>query len=566
MADNSGKSSERVAAGLKGTLHNPNVGGEAKERAIQRLNDMGVSTEGSEPIKAVSTGKVSGIVDEIPKDEAEFKAPDVLGIDPEDDEYEFKPITAEERDEDLQMQNDTEQPSLKRRRVDSGSVLGPDGFAISKLSSKPGRATIPLFDSAFEATKKPRKQDVIRTNNPLDPSLLKPKSSTAIPHKPVQRPAFVLDSQLSSSKDTDNFRRTPAKSTIKAALVTSASGNKSMTKPPASTLSEAQGQSLLHETQAISENSSPTKPISKSRNPILLPKPDRTPAKTLLKPLVPPRLPTHKPVVGQKALPLPPPIHLPSFTTPSKPLRTIATTRVARATDLSTENGAAELASIVLQNPAVLETADTPEIKSGLDLSPQKSNPFGRAPKFVRNGLAAHAASLLSHANTSLALWAKEYSTLTRFPKPDLRLRVIRVFHRPSQQTHAKSNVGLALCRLLHNQSLLTRNERLSAVTEFPVLDVDEDNPSSSMSLVLFSFPSHPSSSSTPIRNPATFEEDVEFWIWKPWRTLTLNSSQLHSLSASNSGSAQDDGSGAVESIALFSDRFVCYRARTDVD
>ncbi|KAJ3797994.1 hypothetical protein GGU11DRAFT_821717 [Lentinula aff. detonsa] len=101
MADNSSKSSERVAAGLNGTLHNPNVGGEAKERAIQRLNDMGVSTEGSEPIKAVSTGKVSGIVDEVPKDEAEFKSPDVLGTDPEDDEYEFKPISAEERDEDL---------------------------------------------------------------------------------------------------------------------------------------------------------------------------------------------------------------------------------------------------------------------------------------------------------------------------------------------------------------------------------------------------------------------------------------------------------------------------------
>ncbi|KAJ4000613.1 hypothetical protein F5050DRAFT_1803954 [Lentinula boryana] len=466
------------------------------------------------------------------------------------------------------MQNDTEQPSLKRRRVDSGSLMGPDGFAISKLSSKPGRATIPLFDSAFEATKKSRKQDVSKTNNPLDPSLLKPKSSTAIPHKPVQRPAFILDSHLSSSKVTDNFRRTPAKSTIKAALapITPASGDKSMTRPPAPALSEAQGHLLLHEIQAISENSTSTKPTSKSRFPIILPKPDRTPAKTLLKPLVPPRLPTHKPVVGQKALPLPPPIHLPSCISPSKPLRTIATTRVARATDLSTENGAAELASIVLQNPVVLETADIPEIKSGLDLSPQKSNPFGRAPKFVRNGLAAHAASLLSHANTSLALWAKEYSTLTRFPKPDLRLRVIRVFHRPSQQTHAKSNVGLALCRLLHNQSLLTKNERLSAVTEFPVLDVDEDNPSSSMVLVLFSFPSHPSSSSTPIRNPATFEEDVEFWIWKPWRTLTLNSSQLHSLSASNSGLAQDDGSGAVESIALFCDRFGCYRARTDVD
>ncbi|KAJ3785987.1 hypothetical protein GGU10DRAFT_375310 [Lentinula aff. detonsa] len=55
------RASSALQPDLKATLHNPNVGGEAKERAIQRLNDMGVSTEGSEPIKAVSTGKVSGM-------------------------------------------------------------------------------------------------------------------------------------------------------------------------------------------------------------------------------------------------------------------------------------------------------------------------------------------------------------------------------------------------------------------------------------------------------------------------------------------------------------------------
>ncbi|KAJ3975407.1 hypothetical protein EV361DRAFT_888928 [Lentinula raphanica] len=89
MSDNSGKSSERVAAGLKATLHNPNTGAEAKERALNRLNDMGVQVEEREPIKAA-------------KDEAEFGAPNVLGSDPQDDEYEFKPVTADERDEDLE--------------------------------------------------------------------------------------------------------------------------------------------------------------------------------------------------------------------------------------------------------------------------------------------------------------------------------------------------------------------------------------------------------------------------------------------------------------------------------
>ncbi|KAJ3842401.1 hypothetical protein F5878DRAFT_607867 [Lentinula raphanica] len=60
MSDNSGKSSERVAAGLKATLHNPNTGAEAKERALNRLNDMGVQVEEREPIKAADTGKVEG--------------------------------------------------------------------------------------------------------------------------------------------------------------------------------------------------------------------------------------------------------------------------------------------------------------------------------------------------------------------------------------------------------------------------------------------------------------------------------------------------------------------------
>lgn len=39
-----GKNPERVAAGLKAAIHNPNVGEDAKERAAERLEHMDVET------------------------------------------------------------------------------------------------------------------------------------------------------------------------------------------------------------------------------------------------------------------------------------------------------------------------------------------------------------------------------------------------------------------------------------------------------------------------------------------------------------------------------------------
>ncbi|KAJ3842402.1 hypothetical protein F5878DRAFT_401107 [Lentinula raphanica] len=462
----------------------------------------------------------------------------------------------------MQMQKHTEKPSLKRRRVEDG----PDGF--SKSTSKAGKAMIPSFNPAFEAIERPRKQqDISKSNSSLDPALVKRVATTTAPQKFAQ--GLDDSRQISSTKPTTTTTFPTAHSIL---------GIKPMVKP--SGLSTRLTSAMLEvphlpfsDNDGMQANSRSTKPtsLSKTRIPLFPSKFDcaspKTPAKPLLKPLVPPRLPTPKAAINQKVLPIPPPplIPLSSSTTPSKPLRTIATTRVARAIDLSSENGAAELASIVLQNPLEMEVSETTEIKSGLDLSPHKSNSYGRAPKFARNGLAAHAASLLSHASTSLALWTKEFSTLARSPRADLRLRVVKIIHRPSLETHASSNVGLALCRLLHTQSLSSKDIRLGAATDFPLLDTDEDVLSSSLNLVLFEFPSHPISASSPIRNVAEFEQNAELSIWKPWRSITLSPSQVHSLSASTSTSStgQDSGSGIVASTALFCDRFGCYPSRT---
>ncbi|KAJ3810390.1 hypothetical protein F5876DRAFT_76809 [Lentinula aff. lateritia] len=451
------------------------------------------------------------------------------------------------------MQNDTSIPALKRKRVDSGNILEPDGFAISKPPQKPGKAAPPTFHSAFDTSKKHRAAE---NHDPRRAELSANSKSTAT--RPlVSVPDFTLDIALIQVADgSRRIASTPKKPTSK---VIASSGTKLSTKLNNPSLRFAPAskevQPVFHENQPIPSASSSTRPISfsKPKIPILPPRQDLTstkiPAKPMLKSLAPPRLQTPKPAPGQKILPPPPPPPIP-VSTPSKPLRTIATTRMARAIDLSTENGAAELASIVLQTSSDSEIVDTTDFKSGLELSPQKSHSFGRGPKFARNGLAAHAASLLSHANTSLVLWAKECSTVSTFPKADLRIRVVRVIHPPVHKTNAPSKIGLALCRLHDKRALI--DARPGATSEFPVPNMERDDAQTSIALVLFSFASQPSSSS-PIRNAADFRENVEFWVWKPWRTLLLSPSQI-------------SASGAVEDTALFCDRFGRYGARGAAD
>ncbi|KAF9070882.1 hypothetical protein BDP27DRAFT_572570 [Rhodocollybia butyracea] len=447
------------------------------------------------------------------------------------------------------MQNDT--GALKRKRVDSGGLLGPDGFVTAK-PSKSGRTSAPSFQSAFStAKKKPDTKIASATRLPIsDFATLKPVAphKPALP-KPAPRSDFILDSQFPAERVTDgsNLAPTiPAKPAYRANILShSIHGMKPLPKPfPRPVLSSAENPSVS------SESSSSSKPSSKLKAPILPvlqdPSSIKTPAKSLLKSIAPPRISPWRPVIGHKVLPAQ--LQLQPSTPPSKPLRTIATTRVARATDISTENGTAELASIFLQDPADSETADITEIKSGLDVSPQKGN-SGRGLKFLRNGLAAHAASYLTHTNTSLVLWAKESSTRSRLPKADLRLRVIKIIHHPSLEGRASSTAGLALC-CLHDRLPFLDNDRPAA--EFPVLDSEMDT-RPAMVLVLFSFAHDPSPPTTPIRNAGLFKEDAEFWVWKPWRTLPLSNCQIHSFSLEQYCETK------VENTVLFCQRFGHY-------
>jgi hypothetical protein len=120
---------------------------------------------------------------------------------------------------------------------------------------------------------------------------------------------------------------------------------------------------------------------------------------------VPPfQLPTHsrRKDILEKATPLlqhePPPAPLPSKTTvplkpiphpalpvssPKKDLKSILTTRVARATDPMTDSGHAELLSIFLQDQHHLTSPSNNELTRGVLASPEKGT-RSRGSKFLR--------------------------------------------------------------------------------------------------------------------------------------------------------------------------------------
>lgn len=70
----------------------------------------------------------------------------------------------------------------------------------------------------------------------------------------------------------------------------------------------------------------------------------------------------------------------------SKNMLTISTTSIARFTDIGTEGGHAELASIFLydQHPEILEREESGEARRGLNFSPQKKRYGHNGPQFVR--------------------------------------------------------------------------------------------------------------------------------------------------------------------------------------
>ncbi|KAK7449779.1 hypothetical protein VKT23_013255 [Stygiomarasmius scandens] len=512
------------------------------------------------------------------------------------------------------MQRDN-QPPAKKRKVDSTAGLsGPDGFSKPTKPVSNTRPVAPDFGLAFDIPKTKKSSAGSLTTNtpnfaPINETRRPPNVQKMIPVT-SGIPRFVVGSS-SASSSTSNTLKTPrtakhisaSKATplldgldplLHVTSLETPSKPPSKGKAPLKPLSDASKPSANLRKLAVPPLLVAETPVSKLKTlppPIPIPSSDSSKPMPKLKALHPPVIPP--PETPSKLLKaLPPPRLPPQPQSSSKPLKTIGTTRVARATDLLSESGAAELASIFIQHSELLATdpQNEPETQRGLNVSPQKGA-GGKGPKFVRDGLAARASAVLSHANTSLTLWTKEYSVKSSYPKPDLRIRILKIIQAPhaSSSLTAKSIPGLALCCLSGSSpapfenktpqidhpvaAKFPLNERLSQTVES-----QHDSQQNMLFPILFSFSAHPASASTPVRNPSDLVEGREFYMWKPWQIHSfLNGEFVESLmhactSVPVEGKGEegfelkDDTTGRIfvsedlERSVLFVDRFVAVR------
>ncbi|KAF8636066.1 hypothetical protein AX17_003822 [Amanita inopinata Kibby_2008] len=274
----------------------------------------------------------------------------------------------------------------------------------------------------------------------------------------------------------------------------------------------------------------------------------------------PPKLPTKTKSDGQKQF------------------LTLSTTSIARATDINTDSGNAELASIFIsdQHPDILQgTEDNSDTRRGLNFSPQKKrhgHPSG--PQFIRNALAARASHILGRTRTSLILWQKEMenrvlpvksgsssnSTDVSHLKPDLHMTIIKILRLPvpfsAKSTNPSFSPGIALCQIHSSPIQHTTTTTTTATTNTTTTSFSAKNRHHHRKLhkVVFSFSlSPPGSPHSPIRNAAYFSVGAKAFVWKPWHELDIPSpSSSHrdqqtvynAVTASGGGDGDGDGNG----------------------
>ena len=255
---------------------------------------------------------------------------------------------------------DEETRPLKRRRIE---MAPPDGFTTTATTARKPvyKPTIPQFSSAFNG---------VRTSDLISTGTLKHGSSSTDNLRPVLSKSSIVES-------ADKLKERK----VLHALVPSKPETRPFTSRTPSALLPALHGSLISSQLKIDA------PILRLRPPYHTP--ITTGTSFLLKPAVPPPPLLPNKQFSKDLKSLQPPVILP----PSNPaidgksLRTISNTRVALATDLSTDNGVAELASIFLhdQHPDITlpnSHSDNHDGR-GLGLSPEKKSK-GKSSKLIR--------------------------------------------------------------------------------------------------------------------------------------------------------------------------------------
>ncbi|KAG2152805.1 hypothetical protein DEU56DRAFT_776227 [Suillus clintonianus] len=379
---------------------------------------------------------------------------------------------------------------------------GPDGFQVTKTTSKPAYKPPPPFVSSFGSPK-------------AGPSTKIPDEKSKGSTRVRERPQNPFTAELPDFGDTSLGREAKGKEKEKESSVRPAGNRKRLN--PSTTASNAEaGTSRVPTVKRLAI--APSESGSAHPPPISRQKPH-----SALQPLKPPSFITSAPENASSSKPRsfsilkPPPMPQPttkavilkplgppSFAPfPSKKSSTNMKPISSFATNPTKDGAGAELLSLFLQQHG--HNFISPferEMQRGIGLSPRK-NKSAKA-KFIRGGMAARAHHLISGTKTDYTLWClqlkqKLSSAPPSAPIPacDMRLRILRVQPLPTK-TPTPTRVHIAICRI--------SSRHRSANTS----DLGDQ-----CYVVLFPHVVEPS------RN---FEEGRDILAWTPWYKAMLTS------------------------------------------
>ncbi|KAI0297014.1 hypothetical protein B0F90DRAFT_1819566 [Multifurca ochricompacta] len=158
--------------------------------------------------------------------------------------------------------------------------------------------------------------------------------------------------------------------------------------------------------------------------------------------LEPPKIPTlpPRPSTPPKTLDAP---DLAVFLSP-RPSKPVSKTRIARAMDLWTESGRAELLGMTLSHRGVQHATPMEKaVRRGLEVSPRKVG-IGKDIRFMGGGLAEHASQVIGRKATSHSLWRKSKSA--SLPESACMLLQIEEVLRAPKPPPQRGGVGMLLC------------------------------------------------------------------------------------------------------------------------
>ncbi|KAK7053042.1 hypothetical protein VNI00_004363 [Paramarasmius palmivorus] len=451
------------------------------------------------------------------------------------------------------------EPPVKKRKLDV-----PDGFATKEKEKS--KIRVPQFESGFGVSAKKPLSKMKAVPMPIPSGFKESTSTSASSSKTSSKSASVTTTNKISMKPIS-----------KEPLVEASRAKPSSKGPP---------QFLpLHEPEAL-PSTPVSKPASKGppqfqlthqtpRNKPISTSSKHIPTRTVLAPhrddvasvhaspklkaLAPPILPPTTPLDTSDYKPLAPilPIQNQKPKSKSTPMKTIATTRVALATDISSD-GAAELASILLQDHD-LESEGDWEKRRGVHVSPSKGDRIVYASggnvkeKWMKGGLAAHASSVLTKVNTSYALWNKEAGLRSSGLKPDMKIRLVKVLYTLSssnaQNQHHPSRT-LAICQLSIRHKTKIAPFPLESPSQRERRMNEEEEVKHLIALL----------------STSAVEEDQEVWLWKPWTVVPLTTTSLDAFDFSNVFSVDESRLRVKvhdnEEVELENEIWLCERVR----